>query len=197
MFQLSPGSHNGIFPLNLSEWESAGLKASHRRCEQTAPFPPAPPAGAVVVVVVVLSSPTGAPAGGEEETGLGPNPGEPPSPFLTKLGQSPAPLWDTGVCSSALAVSSPPGLLPQACSCRSAYIKTRFPYVDLASSIKPIHAGLSGDCGGEGRALKRRLLPQRGQGPGTCPRSRPGAGGLTHAAWGRPAGPDPASTTTK
>lgn len=114
----------------------------------------------VVVLVVVLSPPTGAPAGGEEETGLGPNPGEPPSPFLTKLGQSPAPLWDTGVCSSALAVSSPPGLLPQACSCRSVYIKTRFPYVDLASkeakssSIKPIHAGLSGDCGGEGRALK-------------------------------------------
>lgn len=157
----------------------------------------------VVVLVVVLSPPTGAPAGGEEETGLGPNPGEPPSAFPTKLGQSPAPLWDTGVRSSALAVSSPPGLLPQACSCRSVYIKTHFPYVDLASkgakssSIKPIHAGLSGDCGGEGRALKRRLLPQRGRGPGTCPRSRPGAGGLTHAAWGRPAGPDPASTTTK
>lgn len=99
------------------------------------------------MVVVVLSSPAGAPAGGEEEMGLGTNPGEPPNPFPTKLGQSPAPLWDTGVCSSALAVSFPPGLLPQACYCRSVYIKMHFPYVDLASkeakssSIKPIHAG--------------------------------------------------------
>lgn len=54
----------------------------------------------MVVVVVVLSPPTGAPAGGEEETGLGPNPGEPPPAPSRPNWDSPQPRCGTLGCAA-------------------------------------------------------------------------------------------------
>lgn len=67
-------------------------------------------------MVAVLSSPTEAPAGDEEETGLGPNPGKPPSPFLTDPGTVPSLSvghWGVQLCPCSELPSWPlaPGLL--------------------------------------------------------------------------------------